>query len=102
MTSEVSYLAAFAGGLVSFLSPCVLPIVPAYLAVITGLDVEQLQESDRPLVRISRDTGLFILGFSAVFVALGLSATTVGSALFRNQSLLTRVSGGLVGVSLAR
>jgi len=96
MTSDVGYLAAFAGGVVSFLSPCVLPMVPAYLAIITGLDVEQLRDADRPLVRITRDTLLFIAGFSAVFVALGLSATTIGRALFRNQSLLTRVSGGVV------
>lgn len=96
MTSDVGYLAAFAGGVVSFLSPCVLPIVPAYLAIITGLDVEQLRDADRPLARIARDTGLFIVGFSAVFIALGLSATTVGQALFRNQSLLTRASGAVV------
>lgn len=96
MTSDVGYLAAFAGGVVSFLSPCVLPIVPAYLAIITGLDVEQLRDADRPLVRIGRDTLLFIAGFSAVFIALGLSATTFGQALFRNQSVLTRVSGAVV------
>jgi cytochrome c-type biogenesis protein len=96
MTTDVGYLAAFGGGLVSFLSPCVLPIVPGYLAVVTGLEIEQLEASDRPLARIGRDTGLFIAGFSAVFIALGLSATTVGQTLFRNQSLLTRVSGGIV------
>ncbi len=96
MTSDVGYVAAFAGGIVSFLSPCVLPIVPAYLAIITGLDVEQLRDGNRPLVRIARDTALFIAGFAAVFIVLGLSATTVGQALFRNQSLLTRVSGAVV------
>lgn len=75
----------------SFLSPCVLPIVPVYVAIITGLDAEQLRDGDRPLARIARDNGLFIAGFSAVFVLLGLSTTTVGQALFHNQSLLTRV-----------
>lgn len=96
MTSDGGYAAAFAGGVVSFLSPCVLPIVPAYLAIITGLDVEQLRDADRPLGRIGRDTALFVAGFAAVFIALGLSATTVGQALFRNQSLLTRASGAVV------
>jgi cytochrome c-type biogenesis protein len=96
MTSDVGYLAAFAGGVVSFLSPCVSPIIPPYLAVITGLDVEQLRDADRPLVRIGRDAMLFIAEFSAVFVGLGLSATTIGQGLFRNQSLLTRVSGGVM------
>jgi cytochrome c-type biogenesis protein len=73
-----------------------MPIVPAYLAIITGLDVEQLRDANRPLVRIGRDTVLFIAGFSAVLGGLGLSATTIGQGLFRNQSLLTRLSGGLM------
>jgi cytochrome c-type biogenesis protein len=90
----VSYLAAFGGGVVSFASPCVLPIVPAYLSVITGLDVAEVRSGARHhLGRISRDTALFVAGFSAVFILLGLSATAVGQALFRNHLLLTRVSG---------
>lgn len=94
---NVTYVAAFAGGLVSFLSPCVLPIVPGYLSMVTGLDVAELRdEPERHLLRIARDTGLFIAGFSAVFILLGLSATTVGRAVFRNHILLTRVSGLVV------
>lgn len=91
----LSYVVAFGAGLISFLSPCVLPIVPGYLAVITGLDVAE----DRTRAQtwgILRDTGLFVAGFSAVFIALGLSATTVGRTLFDNQLLLTRLSGALV------
>jgi cytochrome c-type biogenesis protein len=96
-TENVNYLTAMGGGLVSFLSPCVLPIVPAYLSVITGLDVAEVKEGDRRhLPRIAWHTGLFIGGFSAVFVLLGLTATTVGSGLTRNQALLTRISGVLV------
>jgi len=94
---SVTYVAAFAGGLVSFLSPCVLPIVPAYLSVITGLDITKAQDGSRTqMAGVARDTGLFILGFSVVFVALGLSATTIGRTVFRNQLLLTRISGLLV------
>ena len=71
-TENVSYLAALGGGVVSFLSPCVLPIVPAYLSVITGLDVAEVKEGDRRhLPRIAWHTGLFIAGFSLVFVLLG-------------------------------
>lgn len=93
----VGYAAAFGGGAVSFASPCVLPLVPAYLSVVTGLELGELREGRRHhLGRIARDTGLFCLGFTAVFVGLGLSATAVGSALFRNQGLLTRVSGLVV------
>jgi cytochrome c-type biogenesis protein len=97
VSAPVGYAAAFGGGLVSFLSPCVLPIVPAYLSVITGLDVtESARGSRRHLQRVARDTGLFITGFSAVFILLGLSATTVGHALFTNHIVITRVSGLLV------
>lgn len=96
MNESVTLLAAFGGGLVSFLSPCVLPIVPAYLSIITGLDVGEIRHGRGHLGRIARDTGLFIAGFSAVFILLGLSATAVGSALFDNQAVITRVSGLVV------
>jgi cytochrome c-type biogenesis protein len=97
VSAPAGYAAAFGGGLISFLSPCVLPIVPAYLSVITGLDItEATGGSRRQLVRVARDTGLFIAGFSAVFILLGLSATTVGHALFANHVLITRASGLIV------
>jgi cytochrome c-type biogenesis protein len=96
-TENVSYLAALGGGVVSFLSPCVLPIVPAYLSVITGLDVAEVKEGDRRhLPRIAWHTGLFIAGFSSVFILLGLTATALGKGVTRHQELLTRVSGVLV------
>lgn len=96
MTESVTLVAAFVGGLISFLSPCVLPIVPAYLSIVTGLEVGEIREGRGHLVRIARDTGLFVAGFSAVFILLGLSATTVGQALFDNQGLITRISGLVV------
>ena len=93
----VGYLAAFAGGLVSFASPCVLPLVPAYLSVITGLEVSEIERGRRRhLWRVARDTGLFIAGFALVFIMLGLTATALGRALVRQQALLTRISGLLV------
>lgn len=93
-SESVSYLAAFGGGVVSFLSPCVLPIVPGYLSLITGLEVSEIQEgSRRQLGHIARDTGLFIAGFTVVFVLLQLTATAVGQAVFRNRVVLTRISG---------
>ncbi|HEV2361196.1 MAG TPA: cytochrome c biogenesis protein CcdA, partial [Acidimicrobiales bacterium] len=99
-TTDVGYLAAFGGGIVSFLSPCVLPIVPACLSVVTGVDITDLgetgQERTRHLVRVARDTGLFIAGFAVVFVLLDLSATAVGRALFDNKLLLLRLSGAVV------
>jgi len=90
-------LTAFGAGVISFLSPCVLPIVPAYLSLVTGLTVGEIEEGRaRVLPRIAFHTGLFVAGFTVVFVGLGLVTTTVGSALFDHQSTLTRISGALV------
>jgi cytochrome c-type biogenesis protein len=95
--ASAGYLAAFAGGVVSFVSPCVLPLVPAYLSVVTGLETAELtHDVRRHAWRVTRDTGLFIVGFSAVFIALGLTATAAGQALVRHQAVLTRASGLIV------
>jgi cytochrome c-type biogenesis protein len=100
--SDVSFAAAFGGGLVSFFSPCVLPIVPGYLSVVSGLTVAEVQEgSRRHLARIAATTGLFILGFSVVFTLLGLGIGSVGNAFYDHQVLLTRISGVLVLVMAA-
>src|SRR5260370_4337155 len=93
----VGYLAAFGGGVVSFASPCVLPLVPAYLSIVTGLEISEIEQGPRRhLWLIARDTGLFIAGFAAVFVMLGVSATALGQTLVARQALITRVSGLLV------
>lgn len=90
----IGFAAAFAGGVVSFASPCVLPLVPAYLSVVTGLNVAQLDgATQRTTVRVARDTSMFVAGFSAVFVTLGISATALGGFLVRNQTWLTRGAG---------
>jgi cytochrome c-type biogenesis protein len=90
-------LVAFGGGIISFLSPCVLPIVPAYLSLVTGLTVGEIEDAEpKVLARVAVDTGLFVLGFTVVFVIFGLSTTAISDAVFENQSTLTRISGGLV------
>lgn len=101
-TVGITYLAAFGGGLISFLSPCVLPLVPGYLTIITGVEITS-EERATPgrLARIARQTLLFIGGFSAVFVLLGMTATTIGSTLFANVVLLTRISGVVLLVMAA-
>lgn len=94
---NVNVLVAFGGGIISFASPCVLPVVPLYLSLITGLSVGELREGDpRNLGRIALNTGLFVFGFGTVFVLLGLVFTTAGHAVFVNQDTLTRVGGALV------
>ena len=95
--SSVNVLVAFGGGVISFLSPCVLPIVPGYLSLVTGLTMGELEEGDtHRLPRIAWNTGLFVLGFTAVFVTLFLTTWSVSDVLFDNEELLTRISGGLV------
>ena len=94
--ADVGYVVAFGGGVASFVSPCVLPVVPAYLSVVTGVDLTDAEVNTRQLARVARETSLFILGFGAVFVALGVTATAVGSAAVRNRVELARVSGGVI------
>jgi cytochrome c-type biogenesis protein len=99
VSSNLYLLTAFGGGVISFLSPCVLPIVPGYLSLITGLSVGEIAEGDPQrhyMKRIAVNTGMFVAGFTLVFVLLGLLTTAAGSALFRNQETLTKISGALV------
>jgi cytochrome c-type biogenesis protein len=96
-TRNLYVLTAFGGGVISFLSPCVLPIVPGYLSLISGLTVAELDEArSKALRQVVVNTALFVAGFTVVFVLLGLVTTGAGQALFENQATLTRVSGGLV------
>jgi cytochrome c-type biogenesis protein len=93
----VSYAIAVGGGVVSFLSPCVLPLVPVYLSITTGIGISELADGERSTMRaVARGTGLFVAGFSLVFIALGLSVTVLGNTLLRNQVAITRVSGIVV------
>jgi cytochrome c-type biogenesis protein len=96
-SSNISLLVAFGGGIVSILSPCVLPMVPGYLSLVTGLSVTELQGGEhRHLVRIATMTALFALGFVVVFTMLGVTATAFGRTVVRNQEILTRISGLVV------
>jgi cytochrome c-type biogenesis protein len=96
-TRNLYVLTAFGGGIISFLSPCVLPIVPGYLSLMSGLTIGELAEArSRALRRIVVNTALFVSGFTAVFVILGLVTTAAGKTLFQNQVTLTRVCGALV------
>jgi cytochrome c-type biogenesis protein len=86
---------AFLAGLVSFLSPCVLPIVPSYITFITGLTVDELgaRGSASARRRAALHATLFVLGFSLVFIALGATATVLGATLRRWLPLLQRIGG---------
>ena len=95
--SPFAFVVAFWGGVISFLSPCVLPLVPVYLSIVSGLDVTELRDNARAhAVGVLRDTSLFIAGFTSVFVALQLTTTAIGHTIVHNQLLLTRLSGAIV------
>ncbi len=99
MSADVSYLAALIAGLVSFLSPCVLPLVPPYLVYLAGASLERFEaREDEP--RVKRETvmaaALFVLGFSTVFVALGASASVIGGLIRAYAQPLSIVAGILI------
>ena len=99
MNGNVSILTALIAGLVSFLSPCVLPLVPPYLVFLAGTSLERLADAE-PEPRVRRETvlaaALFVLGFSTVFVALGASASVIGSLVRAYSGPLSTVAGVVI------
>jgi cytochrome c-type biogenesis protein len=90
-------IAAFLAGLVSFLSPCVLPLVPGYVSLISGVGVDQLKTQESQLLRkVMLNSVAFILGFSVVFITLGAVATEVSQMLARYRSILAQVAGVVI------
>ena len=97
--SQISLFAAFSAGLLSFISPCVLPLVPSYLSYITGLSVENLakvEERERFKSAILLNALLFIAGFSTVFIAFGASASLIGQVLYEYQDIIRKIGGVLI------
>ena len=95
-------LAAFIAGLISFLSPCVLPLVPGYISLISGAGVEELRQHNGRLMRaVVLNSIWFILGFSAVFLALGAVASTLGQLVREHIGPLSKIAGAvIVGLGL--
>jgi cytochrome c-type biogenesis protein len=90
-------LAAFLAGILSFLSPCVLPLVPGYVSLISGATVEEMQSHDRRMLStVMLHSITFVLGFSVVFIALGAVATSIGQFANEYHSLLSKVAGIIV------
>ncbi|HWZ98370.1 MAG TPA: cytochrome c biogenesis CcdA family protein [Candidatus Dormibacteraeota bacterium] len=96
MHADVSFAAAFLAGLVSFLSPCVLPLVPGYISMLSGVGMEQLRQGQQPRGGLFASALSFVLGFSAVFISFGASASAVGSFLRENRSTLAPIAGALI------
>jgi cytochrome c-type biogenesis protein len=94
--TDVSLAGAFLAGLVSFLSPCVLPLVPGYISMLSGVGMEQLRQGEVPGSSLFSSALAFVAGFSVVFISFGASASAVGSFLLQNRSLLAPVAGALI------
>ena len=95
---SVSFIVAFFAGIMTFLSPCLLPLIPSFILYITGVSFSDLKNEDKKRdikIKAVKHSIFFILGFSAVFISLGLTATLLGKLLFKYQSII-RTAGGLL------
>ncbi len=101
LTQTISFSAAFLAGLLSFLSPCLLPLIPAYFAFISGYSIEEITENPEAVVRgrIFAATISFVLGFSVVFILMGASASYVGGLVVEYKDII-RIIGGLLIIGL--
>jgi cytochrome c-type biogenesis protein len=90
---DTTVIAAFAVGFVSFISPCVLPLVPGYLSAVSGVSVAELQKGERSLVKVLLPAIVFCMSFTVVFIALGLTATGLGSVLQDHRGTLDKIAG---------
>jgi cytochrome c-type biogenesis protein len=93
MSENIGIVAAFTAGLLSFLSPCVIPIIPGYLSYLTGLTIAELADEDRSLGEILLPALLFVAGFSTVFVVFGATASVIGQALLDYRDIVEKVAG---------
>jgi len=98
MGIDVGLLASFAAGIVSFLSPCILPLVPPYLCFLAGSSLEELTADPRlaTTLRVTSRALAFVAGFGAVFIALGASASTLGQFVSDHLALLSRIAGVVI------
>ena len=96
---ELSFLVAFGAGILSFLSPCVLPLIPSHLSFVTGLSINEFYTKDStklPRRFILLHSFFFVLGFSLLFVALGASASYMGRILLYHQAIIRKIGGVLI------
>jgi len=93
---DTTVIAAFAVGFVSFISPCVLPLVPGYLSAVSGVSLTEIKDGDRRMSRILLPALVFCAAFTIVFVALGMTATSLGSVLRDGRGTLDKVAGAVI------
>jgi cytochrome c-type biogenesis protein len=93
---DTTVIAAFAVGFVSFISPCVLPLVPGYLSAVSGVSLAEMRSGERKTSRILMPAIVFCLSFTVVFVALGMTATGLGSTLQDSRNTLDKIAGAII------
>jgi cytochrome c-type biogenesis protein len=96
LNGNVSLLAAFAAGFLSFISPCVLPLIPGYISFVSGVSVDEMRSDAPPAasrLQVFFTSLAFVIGFSLVFIALGASATAIGKFMFSKLPLLSKLAG---------
>ena len=93
---DTTVVAAFAVGFVSFISPCVLPLVPGYLSAVSGLSLTEIKEKERSTWRILLPAIVFCASFTVVFVVLGMTATSLGSVLRDSRGTLDKIAGAVI------
>jgi cytochrome c-type biogenesis protein len=93
---DTTVIAAFAVGFVSFISPCVLPLVPGYLSAVSGISVADMRSGERSTARILLPAIVFCLSFTVVFIALGMTATGLGSTLQDSRGTLDKLAGAVI------
>jgi len=99
MNQQITLLAAFAAGFLSFVSPCVLPLIPGYISFVSGVSVEEMKGDVPPStsrLQVFLTSLAFVIGFSIVFVLLGASATAIGKLMFAKLPLLSKVAGAIL------
>lgn len=104
LTANISYLTAYAAGFVTFFAPCLLPIIPAYVSYVSGVSLNDAQQSKASRRRLMLTSASFVLGFLIVFMAFGLAASWLGSSLIHYRRPMQILGGGLmilVGSTLA-
>ena len=97
--TSISYFGAFLAGALSFVSPCVLPLIPGYLSFISGVSLDELtdrKKASQHLGRVAVNTIFFVIGFSLIFIALGASASFIGAWLFKNLPIFNKIAGVLI------
>ncbi|MCW3040377.1 MAG: cytochrome biosis protein [Solirubrobacterales bacterium] len=95
-TGDTTVLAAFAVGFISFISPCVLPLVPGYLSAVSGVSLADIRSDERTTSAVLGPALIFCLSFTVMFVALGMTATGLGSALRDNVETLDKIAGAFI------